>query len=455
VVFGLVLLLQLVLVAWIGTDVPFQDQWDVEGRRLYPEYREGTWQMSELWRPHNEHRIVWTKLLDLALFSANGQWDPLVQLTADALIRAATAALLAAMLARGIGTAGRWLVGGGLLLMFLPHVAWTNALWAFQSQVYFVMFFSLVTLALLGNPERTPGQLAAGLLAGIAALLAMGAGVFTPAALLGLALVRAMERRKFDASLVRETWPALVLLAAAWCLRGDGRGTDMLRAVTPGQFFNAWERALAWPHTAMPLAAFGMNVPLIIAVGGRLTGWRKPAAGEDYVVLIAAWSVIAAAGLAWARGGGHELEFGVTSRYVDFLLLLPIANAWLAVALARQVASSRQRLAQTIAVAWGLFLLVGWLGLSAEVFRGFILPRLRDPDYPVRLAVEFQRTGDAAVFVGQPLYYHPHPNPEVVKAVLNDPRMKGALPPSFQPERLLGPLSRVVRSLLRRHGSSP
>ena len=79
-----------------------------------------------------------------------------------------------------------------------------------------------------------------------------------------------------------------------------------------------------------------------------------------------------------------------------------------------------------------------------------ILPRMRDREAPVRLAVAFQRSGDAAVFVGQPRLLVPHPNPESVRAVLDDPRMVGALPPSLQPERPLGPLSRAVRWVLGR-----
>ena len=63
---------------------------------------------------------------------------------------------------------------------------------------------------------------------------------------------------------------------------------------------------------------------------------------------------------------------------------------------------------------------------------------------------EFQRRGDAAVFTGQPRLLVPHPNLGSVTAVLDDPRLKGALPPSLQPERPLGPLSRAVRWLLGR-----
>ncbi|MEI6467692.1 MAG: hypothetical protein WCQ89_23425, partial [Verrucomicrobiota bacterium] len=100
------------------------------------------------------------------------------------------------------------------------------------------------------------------------------------------------------------------------------------------------------------------------------------------------------------------------------------------------------------AVAWGAFLLTGWLGLSAEVMRGLVLPRAADRAAPVRLLRAYQESGDAAVFAGQPRLLVPHPNPAVVRAVLDDPRLRGALPPSLQPERPLGPLSRAVRWLL-------
>jgi len=450
VVFAFVLAVQLFLVARVGTDIPFQDQWDAEGRLLYPAWRDGTWHAADLLRAHNEHRIFWTRLLDLALFSANGQWDPLVQLTVGAGLRAAGAALLAWMLAGGTDRIGQLLVAGGLGLAYLPHVAWENALWAFQSQVYFVILFSLAALALLGEPERSRLRLAAGCAAGVAALFAMGAGVFVPVALLGLAGLRSVERRCFDRTSWREVWPALVLLVTAWLLRASVPAHAALHATTVEQFFNALARTLAWPHTWMPAAAVVLNLPLLLAVGARLAGRRRAAAGEDFVLLIGGWAVVAAGAMAWSRGGGHEFDAGVTTRYVDFLLLLPIANAWCAVTLMREARGSRRRITQVVAGAWVMFLFIGWLGLSAKVMRGFILPRMRDRDITVRLAVAFQQGGDPAVFAGQPPILTPHPNPESVRLVLHDPRMRGALPPSFQPGQPMGPLSRAVRVLLGR-----
>jgi hypothetical protein len=72
-------------------------------------------------------------------------------------------------------------------------------------------------------------------------------------------------------------------------------------------------------------------------------------------------------------------------------------------------------------------------------------PRSRDRAALDRLAREFQLSRDSAVFAGQPRLLVPHPNLGVVSAVLDDPRMKGALPPTLQPEQSQGPLSRAVR----------
>ncbi|MSU47619.1 MAG: hypothetical protein EXS37_00725 [Opitutus sp.] len=441
---------QLWLVARAGTDIPFHDQWDVEGRWLYPACRDDTLSATALLRAHNEHRIVWTHLLNLALFAANGQWDPLVQLAAGAGLRAAIAAGLVWRIGRDAGGAGGAIVAAGVTLAFLPQLAWHNALWGFQSQVYFVLLFSLAALALLGGAAPSRGQQAAGLIAGIAALFAMGAGAFVPMALLGLFGLRAIGHRRIDAAWWRGVWPAGVLLALALALRAEVPEHAALRATTAADFFNALGRALAWPHSGDPLAAFGLNLPIVFVVAARLARRRRAAPGEDFVLLLGGWAVLGAVAAAWARGGGGEFAAGVPSRYVDLFVLLPLANAWCVVVLAHEAADRWRGRARGLAAVWGAFLLVGWIGLSAEAMRGVIRPRARDREAPVRLMQTYQATGDAGVFAGQPRLLVPHPNPASVRAVLADPRLRGALPPSLQPERPMGPLSRAVRWILGR-----
>ena len=281
-------------------------------------------------------------------------------------------------------------------------------------------------------------------------MLAMGAGSLVPVALLGLFALRTIEQRRLTAVGWREGGPVLLLLAAAWALRVEVPEHAALRAATMGGFLSAFGRALAFPHVWQPWAAFGLNLPLVWLVGARLAARRRVTAGEDFVVVLGGWGVALAGAMAWTRGGADEFAAGVPSRYVDFLMLLPVANAWCAVVLAREAAVRWRATARLLASAWGIFVLVGWLGLSAQMVRKVVLPRISDRDAPVRLVRAFQMTGDAAVFAGQPRLLVPHPNPESVRVVLADPRMRGALPPSLQPEQSMGPLSRGVRWLLLR-----
>ncbi|MEO6005708.1 MAG: hypothetical protein ABIZ04_22660 [Opitutus sp.] len=451
-VFVTVAAAQLWLVAVAGTDIPYQDQWDSEGAVLYPKWQDGSLSLADIFLPHNEHRIVWTKLLDLVLFIINGQWDPLVQLVAGALLKGAVAAaILAGLLSDPAEKSFRVVTTILVTFAFLPLLGWNNALWGFQSQVYFSVLFSVLALWMLLPESATGVQRILGLALGIAAQLAMSAGVFVPVAVLGVTALRVAERRRFSRNDVVAAFPAGLLLILALATHVTVDDHAGLHARSMANFFAVLLSIAAWPHETERWAAFAMNAPLMIAIGGRLLRWRREfGPSEHFALALAFWALAGAGAVAWFRGGGAEFLFGVPSRYVDFFVLLPIANAWCLVILVREVSASRTTLTRWCAGGWFAFAVLGWAGLSAQVMRGLVLPRIRDRDAPVRLAVAFQKSNDPRVFDGQWRVLVPHPRPEVVGRVLNDPRMKGVLPPSLQPTQPIGPLSRAVRWLLGR-----
>ncbi len=451
-VFAVVLVVQLLLVARAGTDVPFMDQWDVEGRWLYPAWLQGTLDWADLFRSHNGHRIFWTHALNLLLFAINGQWDPLVQLVVNSFLRAGCSAILVGALCSGAGRAARVWIAVGLTLAFLPLIAWHNALWGFQSQVYFALGFSACALFWLSRSIVSGSQRDAwlGLATGFAALLAMGAGLLVPVALLGLIGLRIVGLRVCGWADFQRSWPVIALVLVAVALRSAPSETDGLQAKTMGEFFNALGGALAWPHTGSPWAAIALNLPWLIMVGRCLAGKSEETATGNFLLALGAWGWAVAAAAAWTRGGGGEFTEGVPSRYADFFVVLPLANAGCLARLLTAVGSHARPLARGLVAAWVVFLLVGWTTLSAEALSRIILPRMRDREAPVRLLKAFQRSGDASVFAGQPRLLTPHPNPESVRSVMNDPRMTGALPPCLQTEHDVGPLSRMARGLIGR-----
>jgi hypothetical protein len=448
-VFAAVLAAQLLLVALAGTDVPFQDQWDIEGRWLYPAWRDGTLRFADLAHPLNEHRIAWTHALNVALFAVDGQWDPLVQLVAIAGLRAACAGLLAWIVLGNSSRRAQPLVALVVGAAFLPHLAWHNAIWGNQSQVLFALGWSLLAAWCLAPDGRSTRRTIAGVATGLAGLGAMAPAGMLPVALIAMAALRAQERGQWGWPFGRELVPAAALLLAAWLLRVSVPEHASLHAQSFPQGWAALLRGCAWPHPGGLMTALAMNAPILALVALRATRRRTPVAGEDFVLTMAAWSTGLNLAAAWARGGGAELAAGVPSRYVDFVVLLPLANLWCAVVLTAPLAA-RWAAARWVTTAWIAFGGIGWLGLSAEVLRGVVIPRARDRDAPVRLLQAFQASHDPAVFAGQPRLLVPHPHPESIRAVLADPRLRGALPPSLQPEAPMGPLSRVVRPVLGR-----
>ncbi|MFA5057399.1 MAG: hypothetical protein WC485_04755, partial [Opitutaceae bacterium] len=335
---------QLWLVSRAGTDIPFYDQWGVEGRWLYPAWGTSTLRFADLLRAHNEHRILWTHLLNLGLFAANGQWDPLVQMTAVIGLRAAGAGGLAAALMQGWRRAGRLLVAAGVTCAFLPFLAWHSVLWGFESQVYFALGFSLLALGFLGGARMSPGRWLAGLAAGVAAQLGMETGALVPVALLVLAAVRMMERRPRHLA----GWPLVamaLLMALAVGLHVTVPGHAGLETASPRQFLGVLGRCLAWPYPDNPWVALVANVPLVFLVCLRLARRHAPRSGEDYALLIGFFAMAASLAEAAMRGGSPELAVGLPSRYADVQVLLPVANAWCLCALLPAAPPRWQRVA--------------------------------------------------------------------------------------------------------------
>ena len=65
---------------------PFWDQWDGEARVLFVPYSESNLGWRTMFDLHNEHRVLFTRLLALGLLEANGQWDPRLETVVNAAI---------------------------------------------------------------------------------------------------------------------------------------------------------------------------------------------------------------------------------------------------------------------------------------------------------------------------------------------------------------------------------
>ncbi len=208
-----------------------------------------------------------------------------MQLVAIAVIRATCAAGLAAYLSQPLSSSGRMVLGAVISVAFLPHLPWHAVLWGIESDAYFSLGLSLVTLGVLGSVELSLTRTIVGVMIGIGGLFAMGPSALVPIPLLGLAILRVVERRRVNPALIYQIVGAVCLLAIAVMLRAEVHDHQMLKAHNVPQFLAAALRILGWPHAGYPFAAIAVNLPLILIVARRVLRQRTPRHSEDFVLL--------------------------------------------------------------------------------------------------------------------------------------------------------------------------
>ena len=140
---------KLLVIGTYGNATPFWDQWDSEARLLYAPFLESRLEWRQLLEPHNEHRILTARLLALGLLSANGLWNPLLQMVVNAALHVGLVCLLAWLLTRVVGHRLLVVVLAFCLVLFSCPYGWENTLAGFQSCFYFLLLFAIGSLWLV------------------------------------------------------------------------------------------------------------------------------------------------------------------------------------------------------------------------------------------------------------------------------------------------------------------
>ena len=440
VLFLVVFSAKLVLMQQNPVTVPFWDQWDGEARVLYLPYSECGLTWSEMFSLHNEHRVIFTRLLALDLLIANGQWDPRLQSVVNAVMHALTAVLLIAIL--WIGTERRrldLLVFLGALTFALPF-AWENVLLGFQSAFFFLLLFSFLGLWLTTRYGAGTGPWWLGWLCALCGLFSAAGGVILPVAIVAMVALKLVN----DPRAWRES---LVNLAVAGAVLGLGIVTaspplphhEPLRAKTLADFAGALARNLAWPWVEYPQASILMWLPLGALVLFLVLRRAKTTLLERFIIGLGLWVALQAAAIAYGRGAGAPLP---ATRYQDFLSLGFVANTMAIVAsLDRTVGGTlARRVALASLVIWFLGATFGLerLVVSAQAAMNGWRPLWGAQASNVR---RFIITRDLTEFTSKRGLDLPYPDPQVLASMLQDPFIQRILPTTVRAPVFVEPMS--------------
>lgn len=335
--FLVVLGAKLWVVQLYGSGLPVWDQWP-EAEQLFRPWIEGRLTWNSWFAPHNEHRIFFTRLLDLAVIRLNGQWDPLLQMTINASLHAAYGCVLAYCLWNFLGRKN----AGQICLLLLPLLALPfaaeNIIRGFHSQQYFLSLGSLLTLLGLGFAPLGSGRWWFGLAASGATLFTMGSGLLAPLTVAGLMMLRTLNVKKLSRANTITLGASLGVFMIGMTLNVGVPAHQPYQAKSLMDFTSAFARNLAWPFLDQPALAGVVCLPLVLlaVLYFRQNFSNRPAA--EFLLGLGLWGVLQSAALAYGRANYDEPQ---ASRYQDALSGVALAALFSTVFLAEHFAPRR------------------------------------------------------------------------------------------------------------------
>ena len=345
-----------------GMTLPEWDQWDAEGLMLLAPWYNQDHFLSALFTPHNEHRVVLTKLLNLGLTVANGHWDQRLEAVVNALLPATLGVVFFVLARRHLER--RWLTPFTvfLALIYALPFAWENVLGGFQSQQFFLVGLALIAIALLPFSAPRSARWWLGVAAAFLGLLSMASGLFGAVVVIGLLGIQWVRGERT----LRSALPTLVVCTlvtlVGWYTRNEFPPHEGLKARNFHDFAFTIINSLRWPAPFSPWLALIVWLPwtwlfFCVVFSNRPLAPSSRAFGY-FVIGLGMWVWLQLVATGYARGAGGPQP---APRYIDTLVLGLVANALALVWLATPALLARlaRRFLAIAAIAWTVILLWG------------------------------------------------------------------------------------------------
>jgi hypothetical protein len=360
------------LVARLGVNVPYWDEWEFV--TVLQKSAAHMLRLGDLWAQHNEHRHLFPQIILLGL-SHPTHWDVRAELAANLVLAVAAFAVLAFLLRRTVAPYGRAVhllaLGAFAWLLFSP-VAWENWLWGWELSWFLDTLAVVAAVAILAAwPASRPAAagFACAVVAAVVASYSLAGGLLVWPACLALFVADRRFRRFIP------IWLAAAAATVTLFLRG------YVGSESTGNLHYVLEHPVAYARYALtylgaPLSrdpslapALGLLVLAVFAAAVAYLALRSPRSLGRAVPWVALGGYAVMAALMTGLGRAH---FGtgqsIASRYTTLSVLLPLAAIALALtatgaALARPGASRPAWVGVRAAVGLALVPVVvgGWI----------------------------------------------------------------------------------------------
>ncbi len=417
------------LIANFGSPTPYWDQWDAEAALLYNPYLTDHVPLSTFFSPHNEHRILITRLLALGLLEFSGQWDTILQMCVNATLYTVFLIVSFYLLRDLVNRNSSIILAIFSTFILIFPFGWENTLAGFQSQFYFLLLFSTLALALSSVAVVNTKRWWSGVALCIVSFFSMASGALTllvAATIAAFQFMLGLRRgiREF-AGIAIQIVLALIMVSAVPTLEY----LKPLRANSVLQYFNALKQSASWPLPVHLLTPFFLFAPLILLFVRIIRQPRTISSPTWLCLALGSWILAQHVSLAYGRAVGID-----SSRYLDLKTMGLIVNFAALLALL-DVGWNRDRTYKTF-----LTLLAAlWLG-SVSVSMGMtavkrlpveINSKGENGRVETRNVGAYLKTGDISVLKVKEQLDIPYPDPDRLASLLSLPAIRGLLPPEL------------------------
>lgn len=314
-IFGLLLvwIFRIVLVNRYGVNVPYFDQWDMEGEGLYIPYLEGHFSFLDIFKPHNEHPIALTRIYLLSLFNLNGGvWDSVLSMKVQSFFPAVTFLFFAIDYIKNSDNPSKLSLFILFLVFFLP-IGYDSLLWGIEVHWYFLSLFSVLALRAGAYSNPHPKNFFLAWFLSVLSFLSIASGFITTF-VLGV-----MEGYRFltDRSRKRHLIFSLFSFVSAFALYKtipQVAVSQSLALKSYSQFPYLFLKTIGWPDMS---GIFLYWIPSTVLLVTYIRS-KKSLNSLLFPLGIICWLLIQATAVTVKRGG-------FVIRYADmFMLIIPV-----------------------------------------------------------------------------------------------------------------------------------
>ncbi|MCF2447451.1 hypothetical protein L0657_26085 [Dyadobacter sp. CY345] len=408
-----------------GLSFPFWDQWDAEGEDVVRPLVEGRFKLSNLWLPHNEHRVLPTRIVTLICFKLTGIWSNLNEARVNVFIAASTPVLIVWLM-----QVKKQLFGSRCIILliisaqFVLPFGWENILVGFQSQFFFLMFFSIAGFALATFHSENFWAFAGVLSFSLLGILTMASGILLPLIACGIYIFHSIANRRNYLLTLVFVMLLLTITILGYQMVSHVDGHERLRAADFNEFFEGFTRVLSWPSRLNRWLGIPLWLPAVIGIPIILI--RKNFTRFD-LLMAACFAWTFAQVLAISYGRGHELD-QVTSRYTDLLTPGLISVSWFSIRLLEEFERNVR--------VWVLIFVIG-LSFYLTYYKAHKLRFVDDMtdmknqselmSLEVRNVAEYYKTHDKSA-LDKPQFEIPYPDKERLQQMLDLKTYQSVLP---------------------------